>query len=221
MPRVLPTLTALLCVAPAALLAASPGPSTPSLVVGHGADRFPDESLSDWVSFADQLSAVTVIREEEAPDDDVLSRGEGYISRTVTLSVENTFWNRPGAPSVSGTFDVITDGWLMADGRRAPFALEGGPRLEVGSTYLVPLVRAPRDGAEWTPLSTGSTLEMEGDAISIDDVAGEPGAIARSLVGASGARVGAILHATAPDPGVVGLLDLPPDARAEAVVGGR
>jgi hypothetical protein len=212
----------LVCALPVVLLTVDSGnDEPPPLVLGHGTDRFLDESFTDWVSFADQLSVVTVVAEQEQPrEPGVIAHGEGYISRIVTLRVERTLWNRRGAPSVAGTFDVITDGWVVAEGVSYAFALEGGPRLEVGGRYVTPLVRAPRDGVEWTPLSAGSTLALESDRVSVDDVAGVPETLANALEGRSPDYLASILSWTIPNPVAAVNFGLSPDARMNAVVGG-
>lgn len=213
---------ALLCILPVVAFAASGGGSSPRLVVGEGSDRFLDETLTDWVSYADQLSVFTVLAEdEEEPPAEVLAGGEGYISRTVTLRIEKTLWKRAAAPSADGTVRVITDGWVLENGERHPFAIWGGPRLEVGNTYLAPLVRAPRDGAEWTPLSAASTLPLQGNAVTGEGIVGIPSLIAKALNGKSPTGLAVTLERTAPDPVAAKYFDLDPDARVRAVLSER
>jgi hypothetical protein len=214
---------ALLCVLSAVSLAACGGStSSSSLVAGEASGRFLDESYSDWVSFADQLSVFSVVaEEEETPAPEVVERGEGYISRTVTLRIERTLWRRRGAPAAHGRIRVITAGWILEGGERHPYAIWGGPRLEVGMRYLAPLVRAPRDGVDWTPLSDGSTLPLTGNAITVAGVVGVPSAIAASLNGRSPDEVAAIVDRTPPDPVAEKYADLDPDARVQAVLSER
>ena len=209
---------ALLCILPAIAFAAGCG-SERSFVVGEGSDRFLDETFSDWVSFADQLSIVSVVAEEEEPPPaEVLALGEGYISRTVTLQVEKTLWRRGGAPSAPAGIRVITDGWVLERGERHPFAIWGGPRLEVGGRYLAPLVRAPRDGAEWTPLSAASTLPLDGDTITTSAIVGPPSAIAHAMRGKAADKLAEALARTPPRPVAAKHFGLDPDARVQAVL---
>ncbi|HKH17072.1 MAG TPA: hypothetical protein VKA57_06065 [Solirubrobacteraceae bacterium] len=209
---------ALLCILPVVAFAAGCGAER-SVVVGEGSDRFLDETFADWVSFADQLSIVSVVAEEaEPPSADVLEHGEGYISRTVTLQVEKTLWRRDGAPSAQGGIRVVTDGWVLEGGELHRFAIWGGPRLEVGGRYLAPLVRAPRDGAEWTPLSAASTLPLEGDTITTAGIVGHPSAIADAMRGKASERLAEVLARTPPDAIAAKHFGLDPDARVQAVL---
>jgi hypothetical protein len=49
----------------AAGCAADPSGADTETVLGHGVDRFPSESLTDWVSYADYVSLFTVLDEQE------------------------------------------------------------------------------------------------------------------------------------------------------------
>jgi hypothetical protein len=215
---------AVLGVLSVAALAAYGGSSSSSsrLVVGEGSGRFLSERFSDWVSYADQLSIVSVIREEElAADNGTFERGEGYIGRAATLRVERTLWRRAGAPSAADTIRVITYGWVLQDWKRHSFAGWGGPRLEVGGRYLTPLVRAPRDGADWTPLSVESTLPLAGSSITTTGIVGLPSPIAKSMNGKSPEALAQILAHTQPDPIAAKYWNLGPDERVHAVLRAR
>ena len=148
-----------------------------------------------------------------------MARGEGYISRTVTLRVEQTLWRRAGAPSVTWEIPAVTSGWVLQNGERRPFAIGGGPRLEVGERYVAPLVRAARDGAAWTPLSAESTLPLGAAGITTDGMLGAPSPLAKGLEGTSPNDLAAILRRTPPDPVAARNFDLPPDARVKASFG--
>ena len=196
------------------------GATKSSTVVGEGGGRFPDRTFTEWVSYADQLSVVLVVAEaEEAPAPADVARGEGYISRTVTLRVEQTLWRRAGAPAVTGEIPVVTSGWVLQEGERRPFAIGGGPRLEVGRRYVAPLVRAARDGVAWTPLSVESTLPLGIAGITTEGVLGAPSSLAKGLEGSSPSDLAAILRRTRPDPVAARHFDLPPDARVKASFG--
>ena len=209
-----------MCAAVVLLFIVGCGGSTSSTVVGEGAGRFPDRDFTDWVSYADQLSVVLVVAETaEAPAPVVVAHGEGYISRTVTLRVEQTLWRRAGAPTVTGEIPVVTSGWVLEEGQRRPFAIGGGPRLEVGGRYLAPLVRAERDGVAWTPLSVESTLPLADTGITAAGVLGAPSPLVRGLVGRSPSDLAAILRRTAPDPVAARNFDLATDARVRASFG--
>jgi len=195
----------------------STGSSSPALVVvSGGSGRFPAETLTDWVSYGDQVSVVSVVREEALPAE-VIEPGSSYVPRAVVLHVERTIWSRRGGPSAEGTIRVLTYGWSVRDGERHPVAGWGGPRLEVGKRYVAPLVRAPRDGADWTPLAVESTLPLDGDVITTTGVVGAPSSIAKEMTGRSVDDLAATLARTRPDPIAAKYFDLPPDQRWQAV----
>jgi hypothetical protein len=178
--------------------------------------------LTDWVSYADQVSVFTVVSEEDLPESSDPNVNGGYFGRAVTLRIEKTIWRRDGAPSADETIRVITWGWSENDsGERRPTVASGGPRLEVGARYVAPLVRAPRDGADWTPLSHGATLPLEGNAITTEGVYGNPSQIARRMRGQAVDKLAAVLARTTPDPLAVKYRHLPPEQRWHAVYSER
>jgi hypothetical protein len=209
-------LMTLASVASVAALAACGGSSSSSmLVVGEGSDRFPSETLTDWASYADQLSVVTVVDERElAPPSEVVERGEGYVGRVVTLRIEQTLWHRRGGPTARGDVSTTVQGWVLQDGERRPFAVAGGPRLEVGGRYLAPLVHVQ---GEWVPLGIGATLPLDGDVATTSGVAGHPSAIGEAMRGKAVTDVAELLAATPADPVAAKYAHLEPDERLKAV----
>lgn len=200
--------------------------SSPSPVVVGGAgasSRFPSETFTDWVSYSDQVSVFSVVREEEIrpPAVDLkrdLAEGTSYLGRLVTLRIGRTIWRREGAPSTGATIRVITWGWaLNENGERRPAAPWGGPRLEIGTRYVAPLVRAPRDGVAWTPLADDATLPLDGDVITTARIEGNPSPIAERVSGKSVGALGHILARTPTDPVAKKYRHLAPDARVQAV----
>jgi hypothetical protein len=188
------------------------GSSSSSVVaVDAGSARFPSASLTDWVSYGDQVSIVSVDAEEE-----LRQGGDGYVGRIVTLRIEKTIWRREGAPSAGRAVRVVTWGWAVDEERR-PVAASGGPRLEVGARYVTALVRAPRDGVEWTPLADDSTLPLDGDVITTAGILGVPSLLAKELRGKSVDKLAIMLAHTQPDPIAAKYFDLPPDERVQAV----
>jgi hypothetical protein len=206
-----------------ALIGCGGSRSTSQVVVGEGSGRFPDHTLSDWVSYADQLSVVLVTAQEALPaDNGTLARGEGYIGRIVTLKINRTLWTRESTgPSAKGNIRIVTYGWVLQDGMRYQFAGLGGPRLEVGRRYVLPLVRAPRDGVAWTALSVASTIPLEGALMTTERIIGQPSRIASSLEGRAPAALARLLARTPPDPIAARFWRLSPDARVHAVLRAR
>lgn len=191
--------------------------SPPVRGMDGGSDRFPSETLSDWVSYGDHVAIVTVVDEKALPEDEMDS-GSGIVPREVTLRIEEAIWSREGAPPVDDEVRVVTWGWIVEDGERQPVAARGGPRLELQSRYVTPLVRAPRDGVDWTPLSDSATLPLDGDRISTTKIVGSPSPIALDLDGATTEELATAVAQAAPDPVAAKHFDLPPDERWEAVL---
>lgn len=205
-----------------ALTTSEPMSSPASTMVGQASDRYPSETLTDWVSYADQVSTVTAVAEEELPaPPEVHRHGEGYLPRAVTLRIEETVWQRAAAPSVAGTVRVVDEGWVLRSGQRHQFTLAGAIRLTVGERYLVPLVLTP-EGA-WAVLSPRSKLELHPDqtahvAIGETELAiGHPSA-ASALDGMTTVQIAAALDGTVPDPAAAEYAHLDPDARHDAAV---
>jgi hypothetical protein len=98
-----------------------------------------------------------------------------------------------------------------------PRSAGAAARAWVGARYVAPLVRAPRDGADWTPLSHGATLPLEGNVITTERISGNPSQIARRMSGQAVDKLGAVLARTPTDPLAVKYGHLPPEQRWQAV----
>lgn len=131
-----------------------------SVSVVSGSDRFFSFSLQDWVSFADAVVVVEVISEERVPPtSEEERRGEGYVSRVVTLAVQETAWSRPDGPVMPDAFDLVTFGWVLREGEEVPARSAGAPRLEVGQAFLMPVLHL--DGEGWLVLSHQSIMGVD------------------------------------------------------------
>ena len=144
--------------------------------------RLPNQTLTDWISYSDQFSILTVLDEEEQSDYVVRSirGGTGGIGRSVTARIEETIWTAPGTEAIAGDITMIVSGWTTHHTDfRSP---AGGPgRLEVGGRYMAPLVLYKYDtGTAWGIIEL-STLILDGE-----DVVGpleEPGIAYMPVVG--------------------------------------
>ena len=120
----------------------------------------PTETLSDWVSYGDQVSVVTVAAEHPMAPDPLQPgeppRSRAWIGRTVDVRVDSTVWRRDGAEPAPGSVTFVADGWSVDDNGRAdrPMVFGEGPRLEVGRTYVMGLVKRSETGWEPFPRST-------------------------------------------------------------------
>lgn len=200
-----------------ALNRGSSADSAPTQVaLGQALDRFPSSSLTDWVSYADQVSEVLVLDETRLalpagahPESD-----DGYVARQVTLEVEKTLWRSPSADAASQRIPFVAWGWMQRADELMPFGVANAPRLEVGRRYLIALAEIDTG---WTALADAAVLSLEGDTVTSEVVAGEPSAVAESLAGASTSEVQALLDRTSPDPVAAKYADLEPEARWRAV----
>ena len=80
-------------------VAACGGTSRERLVIATPDEPFPHATLSDIVSYADQLSIVRVIDDRPGrmtPEE--VAAGEGYLPRFGTVVIERTLWSRKAAP---------------------------------------------------------------------------------------------------------------------------
>jgi hypothetical protein len=92
--------------------------TTPRFVVGRGSDTLPSETARDWVSYADQLSVVTVSAEREASRSALAAEtGEGYLGRRVVIDVGDPLWRRAGATPLTGRTELLVLGWGLLSSR--------------------------------------------------------------------------------------------------------
>lgn len=187
---------------------ASPG-TGPSELTASMSLVIPNQSLADWVSYAHQVSVVSVVSEAEIePPPEVRARKEGYIGRTVTVRLEDTLWVAPGAEALSGELTMTVIGWHLKGDRKLPF----GGRLEVGNRYLVPLASIK---GRWAGMTVGNPVLVEDTRVAMR--LREAKSWISELAGVSLADVRKRLAETAPDPVAVRFAHLPGGERAEAV----
>lgn len=163
---------------------------TDDIVMSHGADRLPNHTASDWVTYADHVVVVTAESERELPaTEEERKAGEGYLPREVTLEVMDTVWSRDGAakPAPDPDFTWPADGWAFDGDGKTRMAMEDQPRIELGHTYIMALVWEPEftDGAEtipgqWRGLGENSVLPYDGGVIGNGESEGSEQAAAKS-----------------------------------------
>ena len=169
----------------------------------------PNQSLTDWVSYANQVSVVTVLSEAEIePPSEVRSRKEGYIGRTVMLRIDDTLWTAPGVSAVQGQISMTVIGWHLKGDRKIPF----GGRLEAGMTYVMPIASIK---GQWADASVTAPVPVAGPVVAASVKDGN--SWTRELAGVSLSALSARLAATPPDPVAARFADLPGGERADAV----
>ncbi|WP_051732735.1 hypothetical protein [Kitasatospora phosalacinea] len=229
---------------------AAPAPTGHRVILADAKERLPSDTAQDWVSYGDHTVVAKVTAETaDTPSAEEQASGEGYVSRTVTLAVQQTLWDRSGAPALPAGLTLTVDGWAFTGSTRTPLSTEGS-RLEVGHTYLLTLARFA--SGEWAPIGGGARLpydnstvgngEYEGTAVTPDSLMkiaasgpnstnADPGSgadasadtapatVLDKVVGQGGTSVAALLTGTAPDPVAQQNFALDPVARRAAVVG--
>jgi hypothetical protein len=178
-----------------------------------GEQSFPADTLSDWVSYADQISVVRVISDAPIPPPTSPDTSGGYQGRRATFAVERTLWRASGVEPKT-EFSMAVAGWLTQDsGDRYEACIEGSPRIELGDRYVLPL--SHYDDGSPTLLSTDALLPLG----KVRGLAGEfPDTAAEQLKGLSLDGIAALLADTAMDPLAKKYEDLPPYARGRRVI---
>ncbi len=137
------------------------------------------------------------------------------VGRRVDLRVDDVLWTRPGAPEVPDQLSFHTDPWIFDDGQRTDRRVETGVPLEVGRTYVMPVVRFS-DG--WADLASTTPVAVSGDRVATK-AAGRPSEVTEAFLGRPVADLVAKLETTEPYPDAVLYADLDPEERARRVLG--
>ncbi|HJQ41619.1 MAG TPA: hypothetical protein VJ831_00915 [Jatrophihabitantaceae bacterium] len=123
-----------------------------------GEQSFPDDSLTDWVSLADQISVVRVVSDAPIPPPVPPATSGGYQGRRANFVVERTLWHAAGVTPKT-EFSMVVAGWFTSgDGDRQEACVEDDARIEVGDRYVFPLTHY-EDGT-LTSLASGSLLPL-------------------------------------------------------------
>ena len=103
----------------------------------------PSDTVSDWVSYADYVVEAEATSDTKLPPTDPeLQDGEGLSIRMVSMTVQSVVW-RSASPThqLPSTFSLPSGGWSFHKGQPdVPFRMADVAQLEIGHTYLLPLV---------------------------------------------------------------------------------
>jgi len=152
-----------------------------------------NSTIADWATMATQLSVVEVVAETDMPFES--DTGEGFQGRTVTLRVVETVWADGSTPwpgiepidqqieeadsadfdtaaerrveLLDGEFEFTANGWAVSGDQRRAFAAETGVRLEIGSTYLMPLLPFDSNG-DWAVASFNALMPVVDGVVTFD-----------------------------------------------------
>jgi hypothetical protein len=191
-------------------------PAAPQVVHGQSSGRLPDETLVDWVSYADGVAVVTVASEKEIPLQigDVNVAGEGLQGRTLTLKVDRLLWSRPEARPVPNEFPMRAPGWALKNFVKQPFT-SGSVRLEVGSKYLMAIAWIYDGGWSQLGSETAALIGPEGRPVAEGRVTNPA---VSGFIGKPLDEAAAALRATSPDPRAARHFDLDAIRRWDAVL---
>jgi hypothetical protein len=199
---------------------ATAAPAPREIVIAQGSETFPDDGLSDWVSYADGVVVGTVKSERQLPfTADVVENKEGYVGRIVELVVDEVLWRSSASTAELNQNDVkemLVFGWAAKEDRLIPMSCVKAPRLEVGGQYIMPLVQFKRG---WAPLTAASVTAVTTSDVATRDASDRDAELhAKDLDGRTFAEVAAMLSSIAPDELANDNRTLPPEERIQAVL---
>jgi hypothetical protein len=180
---------------------------------------FPDSSLRDWVSYADQVSEIEILSETRGTlHGDAAKAGEGLITRFVDVRIVATIWWNSEVRAEAQTNDLYlgTIGWHEREGKLHELVPGDAARLELGGKYVAALQQHP---AGWSFLTSRCVLAAGGDEIAEKDVAehGE-GEVAEMLSGMSHEEMRSLLNSIRPYEEAAANWDRTPEERLAAVL---
>lgn len=178
---------------------------------------FPSETASDVVSYSDHVAVVTAVTEADAPSTTsaTTTEGESILMRDVTFRVDDVLWSRPGAPTPPGMFSARWWGWILRDGKRKPFIVNGAPVVFLGAQYVMPIAY---DGTEFSAIQPFAVFRFNDGTITLEEQ-GSP--LARELGHGSRAKIANVFANAAPDPLALRYERMLPRARLAAVIAAR
>jgi hypothetical protein len=223
--RLVPVLATVALVTGAVMLAKASGGAESGALCREAAPNFdpawPMTTLTDLVSYSDQLSVVTVASEKALSPLVESDENGGMVGRSVDLVIDRTLWRRDGAPTVSGRVSTIVDPWMVDGDDARPWYISGGARLEVGDRYLVPLTQVKdEEGVGWTTNGEDAVYPLNGSTIVCGKVREEEFAN-EDVSGWTVDDFAARFAATDPDPLAVKYGRLDVHARWNAVAQGQ
>lgn len=185
--------------------------------VADATDSLPGETVQDWTTFSDHLAVVTPVADRQT-EPEFVEPGQYLAGRELTLKIDRVLWTRTEAPSLPQRISFAQGGWMIVDGDRRNFDTGGSPRMEIGHTYLVPLVLFP--GEEWGPLSSASVYSYDSNQIGNGTkvIGVRDSSWLDQFEGQDAARAVKKLSSTPPYPGAESFMDLEPEQRYQALL---
>lgn len=162
------------------------GPNEPDdvvpipVVLAEGDSRFPDQTATDWVTYADYVVVATPVKEAVIePDMGAASEGPpSMITRELVIRVDSVIWssNDPARP-VPDTFSWPALGWDVEDdgSRGAPMSARNTSRIEVEHRYVMALRWEPPRCSTGDRRIAGRWVGLGGQAVIPFDEPGQLG----------------------------------------------
>jgi hypothetical protein len=189
------------------------------VVRSEALQKFPTGAgIADWVAFADHVAVVRAVSETTiSPPKEIADAGEGMVGRAIRMELVDTLWVRPGSSRMlADDFELRTFGWALRGEQLVPLQLVGAVRVEVGETYVAPLVW---DDGSWGVLSLSAVLRLQNDLIEVDSAGNDPSLA--SLNGLSVPGVSQTLDSIEPEPILQQIQGLSGTERVEPVLQAR
>jgi hypothetical protein len=154
-------------------------------------DKYPSDTLSDWVTYAHQIAQVRVVSDRALPVSEHLREtGNGYQERIASMVVERTLW-LAGDASPRHRFDLVVAGWVVHNHKRYEAAVARSPRIEVGDRLIMPLCH--NEAGHVSLLSSHSVIPV-GRAHGLQTQPYDDAV--QQLIGVEPSQVSGLLHET-------------------------
>lgn len=151
------------------------------VILGEGSGRYPAQTATDWVSNADYVVVVAVVRDSAMPlTPSQRESGEGLVNRDVAMGVIETVWTSEGAKhELPKEIHYVSTGWALKNGdltESPKLAEDDTPRFEVGHTYVMALEYdecAESETYRWRGLSSDSNIPFDDEILGNGELAGK------------------------------------------------
>jgi len=142
-----------------------------------------DAGLQSWVSLSNQVAIVTVLSETKLPEPPAAAETNALVGRVLQLSLDESLWVPPSHASSraepeqqaaaliaqGNEFTMSALGWTYSEGMLLRFAAYNAVRLEVGGTYITPLVQYQDSAEGWGVLTPWSVMPLKGSQVAEQD----------------------------------------------------
>ncbi len=132
-----------------------------------------DTDLGSWVSLSNQISVVSVLGETQLPEPPAAAETNALVGRNIHLKLDENLWVPSSAASElipqGAEFTMAALGWVYSEGKLLRFAARNAVRLEVGGTYIAPLVEFQDSVDGWGVLTPASVMPLPGSDVAESD----------------------------------------------------